>query len=227
MYPAFYNEIAIIDRKRDAAMQVEPVQCFEFARKETVLPAVCDELPALAGAYPVVFTDHDIPVMVTILGHGSNRFIGPDGAWAKESYIPLVVRSYPFAGLYDQNDDLLFCMDKRYRGTGELPGERVFTENGELAPFGAHAALFANHFATSMKKTHRFSRKLKELDLLIPAEVAVEKEGLVRNFTGLNQVNMEKLADLPPDVLKEMIDSREMYSVYLHHFSLNNFSKII
>src|SRR6185369_12788083 len=154
MYPKYFSEIVALDKKRDAALTVAPVSDLGFARDEYVLPALVDELPALAACYPVVFTNHETPVMVALTGRTRNNFIDEKGEWAGESYLPLVIRTYPFAALEDGNGDVVFCVDRKYQGIGVKGGKKVFADKqGKLTAFGHHAANFANSYLTSLKKT--------------------------------------------------------------------------
>ena len=227
MYPRFFCEIVALDKQRDAALSVAPVTDFGFARDETVLPALVDELPALACAYPVVFTNHDTPVMVALAGRTRNNSIDEKGALVGEQYLPLVIRTYPFAALEDANGELVFCIDRKYPGIVGKGGKKIFADKkGNFTAFGMNAATFANTYVTSLKKTREFTKKLKSLDLLMPAEVTVTKDGESHTFSGLSQIDMQKLSLIPVDELRGMIDSQEMYYIYLHQLSLNNFSKI-
>lgn len=228
MYPAFYREIGAIDRERDATLKVAPVKSYRFASEEHVLPAFFDELPALAREYPVVFTTHEVPVMVAVVGHRANRFIDDKGAWKEGAYVPAVLRTYPFAGLQDEQGNLAFCIDRRYDGIGARGGERVFEDNeGTFTPFGRNAAAFAASYVEAFRRTRQLTQKLRDLDLLVPATATVTKNGETFNFSGFQQIDSGKLPDLPPDVLKEMIGSRDLYASHLHLYSLNNFSRIV
>lgn len=228
MYPAFYREISAIDKQRDAMLAVAPVREYGFARKENVLPAFFDELARLVHDFPVVFTTHETPVMVTVLGHTINGQIDENGGWKEETYIPAVLRTYPFAGLQDDQGNLAFCIDRQYEGLGEGAGERVFSDTeGNLSPFGLHAARFAASYVNAFKRTREFAAKLKELDLLMPATATVKKNGQTFNFSGFQQVDATKLPAVPPEELTAMIGSQDMYALYLHLYSLNNFTRIV
>jgi hypothetical protein len=228
MYPGFFKEIATLDKKRDASIKVAPVTSFAFAENETVLPALLDELPALVREYPVVFTNHEVPVMVALLGHEHNNYIDEGGNWRDGVYVPLTVRTYPFAGLDDAEGNSVFCIDRTYAGIGSKGGEKVFADKeGTLTPFGLNAANFVNLYVANLKKSFEFVKKLKELDLFLPANITVTKEGQQYSFSGLNQINFQKLSSLSHDDLKSMIDSQELYYIYLHQFSLNNFTRIV
>lgn len=228
MYPAYYEEIAALDKQRDAALKVLPVSEYSFAQKECVLPAFTDEIVHLVREYPVVFTTHETPVMVAVFGSGGNRYVDDSGTWRPETYIPAVVRAYPFAALPDNVGNMVFCIDRMYKGLNHDEGEAVFS-NGEggLTPYGEKAAAFVHAYANSFERTTKFTRRLKELDLLTPVNVTVEKQGKRYDFTGLQQVDAAKLPALPADTLQELIGSGMMYAVHLHLYSLNNFNRIV
>jgi hypothetical protein len=227
MDPAFYREISPINKERDALLKVAPVRNYRFATAENVLPAFFDEMPALVRHYPVVFTTHDVPVMVTVVGHRGNIFIDDRGAWQQEMYIPRVLRTYPFAGLQDDQGNLAFCIDRKYDGIGARTGEKVFEDaGGTFTPFGLNAARFAAAYVSSFERTREFSKKLKELELLVPASISVTKNGQARNFGGFQQVDGGAMSKLSPEALKELATSGDLYALYLHTFSLNNFSRI-
>lgn len=228
MYPAYYEEIAALDKQRDIALKVLPVSDYSFARKECVLPAFTDEIAHLVSEYPVVFTTHETPVMVAVFGSGGNGYVDENGAWRPGVYIPAVVRAYPFAALPDGAGNIVFCIDRTYKGLNHEEGETVFA-NGEggLTPFGEKAATFVQAYANSFERTAKFTRRLKELGLLTPVNVAVEKQGKRYDFTGLQQVDAAKLPALPADTLQELIGSGMLYAAHLHLYSLNNFNRIV
>jgi hypothetical protein len=110
----------------------------------------------------------------------------------------------------------------------ESGGQKVFSDDqGTLTPFGVNAGNFALGYFNSFNKTLTFAKRLKELELFMPVNVTVTKNGETFNFSGLNQINFNKLATIPAEELASMIASQEMYALYLHLFSLNKFTTIV
>ena len=228
MYPAFFKEIVALDKRLDSGVKVLPVENYGFVSNESVMPALIDELPVLARDYPVVFTSHETPVMIAVLGHGRNAFVDEQANWQPGKYIPFAVRTYPFAGLADNTGNIIFCLDRKYPGVGDAGGHEIFADSeGTFTEFGQNAANFANIYATSLKNTYQFGQRLKELGLLISADITVTKNGQKFDFTGLQQVDFTRLSSISYKNLKELINSQGLYYIYLHQLSLNNFSNIV
>ncbi len=228
MYPAFFKEIVALDKKLDSGLKVLPVKDYGFVSNESVMPALIDELPVLVKDYPIVFTSHDVPIMIAVLGHGRNSFVDEQANWRAGTHIPFVVRTYPFAGLADTTGDIIFCLDRQYPGVGDTGGREIFADSeGSFTEFGQYAANFANIYATALNNACMFGGRLKELGLLTSVDITVTKNGQQFDFTGLQQVDFTRLSSISYNDLKELISSQELYYIYLHQLSLNNFSNIV
>lgn len=228
MYPSFYKEIVAIDQKRDTGLRVKPLESMSFAKDEAVLPALVDELPYLAKDFPVVFTSHEKPLLVAVMGHNKNSFVDKAGKWKADKYVPMVLRTYPFAGIEDKSGELVFCIDRKYSGLAKTVGEKIFAgKDGTLTEYGMKAANVAKLYVDSLKRTTAFTKKLKDLDLLMPSNVTVTRNEEKFHFSGLMQVNFKKLAEIPHEKLVEMINSNELYYLYLHQFSLTHFANVV
>jgi hypothetical protein len=225
MLVEFYRELSLLDKKKDRDLKVELPDSFDFAREKIAVPVVLQEIGSVAKFYPVVFTTHREPMMVAVVGHRENRFLNENGNWRKGYYIPFAIRSYPFTAINDGKDNYLLAVDRGYEGIGK--GERIFDDSEEFTDFGKRIAVSLMAFINSFKETKVFIDELKELDLLEPVSIVVNKNGKRYAFTSLQQVSREKLLNLDKDRIFELHKQGKLYYIYLHLFSLSNFENVV
>ena len=225
MITEFYRELSILDKNRDKELKVELPENFSFAANKIAVPIVLAELTAVVRNYPVVFTTHEEPMMVAIVGHKKNRFISEDGKWENNMYIPFAVRAYPFAAISDGKGNYLLAIDRKYEGIGK--GNRIFDDKGELTDFGKRISMNLMVFINSYKETSRFIKELVDNDLLEPVSIVVTKDGKKYAFTSMQQVSREKLLNLPKEKLYDLHKKGFLYFIYLHIFSLGNFEYVV
>lgn len=111
----------------------KPFTNYKFAEGSLICPVSGEELGHLANAFPLGFLDDERTSMVAIMGltAGKNLFVAPDGKWVG-TYIPSILRGYPFKLLTAANDQLALGYDTASGLlVGEGEGERFFNDTGQ------------------------------------------------------------------------------------------------
>jgi hypothetical protein len=192
------------------------------------VPVTVDEFGLLQRFYPIVFSVGGDPVPLALMGlnEGANAFLDQTGLPHDPSiYIPAYMRRYPFllARLRPESDELSLCFDPTSGAVGEFDeGEALF--DGDQPSEATKAVLqFCEQFETAGQRTAAFIQELKNSDLLMDGEVAIQPEGAPQPFVyrGFRMVDEEKLRELRGDELRKMNQSGLLALIYAHLFSLS------
>jgi hypothetical protein len=209
-----------------------------FCRSLNALAICAAEFVAAGRDYPIVFASLDeglsfAPVVVLGLEAGRNLFVGADGEWDRQCYLPAFVRRYPF------------CISKLYVD-GEARGERVvcvvksYLDPSGVALFDAGGgaterwrqveALLAG-FENELDQTAQMSAALAKLGLLEPFSLQVLGDGAppapsAVRMQGMFRVSEKKLNELRPANHKALVSRGFMGRIYAHLHSLENFGRL-
>ena len=106
-------------------------------------------------------------------------------------------------------------------------GEALF--DGDQPSEATKAVLqFCEQFETAGQRTAAFIQELKNSDLLMDGEVAIQPEGAPQPFVyrGFRMVDEEKLRELRGDELRKMNQSGMLALIYAHLFSLSQIREV-
>lgn len=209
-------------------------QPFAFAASTHVAPLTVTEFGLAALSYPVIFVGETYqPVAVLGLNQGQNLFIGDDGAWDFDAYVPGYVRRYPFVLAEDkQADRMIVCIDRNAPMLSDKP-EMPFFDKGEPTDLTKNAIEFCNNFETERRRTESFVQLLKDLDLFATREANFTPQnpdgtqGAPQRIAEYFAVSDEKLNALPAEKLKELQGNGALPQIYAHLVSLAGWDRLI
>lgn len=223
-----YNNVVPLNRERHRALRLKPVPGdFGFARHTPFVPLAGSEFFPAAKHYPVLFSGPESDTgAVALLGlvQGSNLFVGADGDWAQDFYVPAFVRRYPFvlAGA-PESDEFTVCVDDTWKGFGDSEGEALFTEDGEQSAYLKRVLEFMQRYHAEMQRTQAFIARLRELELLSrrDLQIADDQGGslLLKDFQVIDE---ERFAKLDDEVIVAFHKAGWLPWVYAHLLSLGN-----
>jgi hypothetical protein len=231
--PLFYNALEPLNSGQHANMKIRRIEKAPTIGSTHAVPATVDEFALLQRHYPIVFSVGPEPVPLVLMGlnEGSNVFLDENGqARDPGLYIPAYMRRYPFllARLRPDSDELSLCFDPTAGAVGEFDeGEPLF--NGTEPSEATTAILqFCEQFETAGQRTAAFIQELKNTDLLMDGEVAIQPEGAPQPFVyrGFRMVDEEKLRELRGDELRKMNQSGFLALIYAHLFSLSQIREV-
>ncbi len=192
----------------------------------------------LAREYPVVFVRSGDPkaegatlevAPMTVLGlkRGENLYLKEDGSWAA-SYVPAMLRSYPFAMVRTDDENYIVCFDKAWGGFSEQDGERLFDDAGEATEFTKGVQGYLEQLDGEMARTRGLCQRLVELDLLESMRFDAQLEnGQTLVVDGFLAVNEQKLAELPDATVVELHRSGILALIHAHLASMGMMRRLV
>ena len=232
----FYSKPEPLSRELHSKIGLRRVdKPFSFAAKTNVVPLTVGEFPMAALSFPIIFAgDRYQPLAVMGIGQGTNLFVGEDGSFEIGAYIPAYIRRYPFVLANDQaRGQMVVCIDRASPLLGEDCALPFFDEKGEATAYTNGCIEFCNNFETEGRRTESFVNLLKELDLfevkratMTPANpdgTPGEPQPLAEYFA----VSEEKLRELEPEKLKELVGNGAVAQIYAHLTSLTGWDRLV
>ena len=226
--PLFYNSLEALNSGQHSKYRIRRLESAPAMGATHAVPVTVDEFALLQRHYPIVFSVGGDPVPLALMGlsDGINAFVDEKGLARDPSlYIPAYMRRYPFllARLRPESDELSLCFDPTAGAVGEFEdGEPLF--DGDQPSETTKAILqFCEQFETAGQRTAAFIQELKNSDLLMDGEVAIQPEGAAQPFVyrGFRMVDEEKLRELRGDELRKMNQSGLLPLIFAHLFSLS------
>jgi len=87
---------------------------------------------------------------------------------------------------------------------------------------------FLKEYQSEYNRTQLFCKKLLELGLLEPMQAQIKlKTGKQVSLTGFKCVSREKLNALAPDKLADLAKSGALELIYVHLYSMKNFTEMM
>ncbi|MCL2714733.1 MAG: SapC family protein [Alphaproteobacteria bacterium] len=235
--PQFYQWPMVLDVKGHRHAGIRAAPGCSFARKAMSVPLRAGEFADAVSDYPIVFTEAQTPVPLAILGYDAddNLFVGADGSWRLEAYLPLYVRRYPFIGLervasggkselslgIDVSSDLFV---PRAREGLDL---RLFDDAGQLTEVGRSGAALCSAWSEGESDSVAFAEALVENRLLQPGRIEMKlADGHNRLVDGFLAVNEELLRKLPDAIVLDWHQRGWLDCVILHLASQHNWARL-
>ena len=226
--PLFYNALEPLSSEAHANFKMRQITQAKFLVNQHAIPITVDEFPFVQRHTPIVFTEGEDSVPLSLMGlnEGMNVFIDQDGTLTEnQMYVPAYIRRYPFmlARLRPGAEELSLCFDPTSDGVGaDVEGQPLF-EDGQPSEITKGILQFNESFEQAGARTTQFMRDLKELDLLMPGETTITTEGVEQPFVyrGFQIINEEKLSELRGDQLRKIHKNGMLPMLYAHLFSIS------
>jgi hypothetical protein len=227
--PLFYSRPVPISPETFKGKSFVPTANREFARKTNLVPLNVTEFALAQHHYPIVFSHAGGHFPMAILGirTDQNLFVGADGRWEANVYVPAYVRRYPFILMGKKKDkQFALCADVGSAFVTEGDASPFFRD-GKPVEAVNKAAQFCRAFQAEADKTVAFSELLAEQKLL--REKAVELEhpsGRKFKLGPFRIVDEKKLKELPAKIVADWNTRGLLAPIYAHLFSLANWSSL-
>ena len=224
-----FRQPELLDASRHGSMGlIAPTRPFGFAADAYTVPIVVSELVTAQKHYPIVFSSTEDPVLLAVLGlkDGPNLFVDEFGRWEPGCYIPVYLRSYPFAFAETEDDDVAVLIDVAAETVSETPVEPFFDAGNLSAPTQAKVDLFSRQ-VIERQKTREFCSLMAEAGLLTGQQVVRTVEGEPRQLASYTAVDAKKLEALSAEELWQAHRQGLLAAIYAHIFSLDNWSPLL
>ncbi len=226
-FPLLYRNLEPVNRQNHGDKKIRQIDTIPEIGSTHAIPVTVDEFMLAGRFYPIIFSAGDGPVPLALMGlhEGTNTFFDKDGRLTENNiYVPAYIRRYPFmlARLTQESDQLSLCFDPTAGAVGDhedgvalFDGEEPSARTGEILGF-------CEQFEQAGQRTNAFMQELKQMDLVMEGEVAIQPEGSEQPFIyrGFQMVDEQKFRDLSGDKLRKMNQSGMLSLVMAHLFSL-------
>src|SRR5690606_25761394 len=226
-----FQKLVPLNSVQHANKKIKALEGYQFASQAHVASLMIHEFTRAAPIYPIVFLDDGkggyFPYAMLGLDLGENLFVEPSGRW-QATYIPAVVRRYPFAlAQGNQPDQLTVCIDEGSVLVNDSEGDPIFTANGQPAPILDNAKRYLSELQQMEVQTHAFCRFLVEQDLLTPLQMRVSQNSQANDITGCHMISEEKLNKLTDEQFIQLRARGFLPAVYAHLLSLGQAERLV
>jgi SapC len=233
---SFYKKPVLLRFDRHAQSGLKPCEGFGFASEVNAVPLGISEFAAAARHCPIVFSHHDVPVPLAVMGlrPGENLFVDPAGRWRPGHYQPACVRLYPFlaVGALAAGSSLLGIDAESSRFIEKVPGPdpaaRLFSDNGETTPMTRSAMNSCLAFDADRDQAEALGRALADAGLLTAdgaeAGLSADCKG---SPDGFQVVDEKALLALPFETIAHWQDTGRLGLLSIHRASLANWQRLL
>jgi hypothetical protein len=225
--PLFFKDLVPLSSVDHATWKTRTVESAPWLNDQHAVPLTVDEFASAQRNYPIIFSSGEAPVPLALMGlnEGVNVFMGEDGRFTEQVYVPAYVRRYPFmlAKLRPDSDDLSVCFDPTAGAIGEFEEGDALFEDGHPTEATKQILSFCEQFEQAGQRTQAFMQELIANELLMDGEMSVQPDPDKPPFVyrGFQMVNEDKLRELRGDQLRKMNQSGLLPLVYAHLFSMS------
>ena len=226
-----YESAIPMSAARHSKTSYETGRDYAFSAGVNAVPLAAIEFSAAAAEYAIVFVESGeevLPAAVLGIRPEQNLYLTSDSQW-QAKYIPAFIRRYPFVlAASPDKKTLTLCVDETHpRLNQDGRGERLFLEDGKPSAFTQQMLRFARQYQLHFERTRAFGRRLKELQVLESMRAQVTSaQGERLSVGGFMTVSRAKLRALSADALQTLAKTDELELLYLHLYSLRNFSEV-
>ena len=228
----FYERPVALNRDRHKALRLAPIENhFAFAAHTNALPIASGEFADAARDYPIVFVGEEggpfnVAALVGLRDR-QNLMVDAQGHWAAGSYVPAFARRYPFVLATTEADDkLTVCIDEVYAGLNSERGEALFNADGSETPYLKRVLEFLQLFHTEAQRTAAFATRLKELGLLVPKVINVDRGSERQSVNGVWIVDVAKLRGIDDARVVELYRTGYLSWIEAHLLSLGSLARL-
>jgi hypothetical protein len=229
--PLFYARPEVIEAGRHKAVRLAPHDGYGFAAGATAIPVNVAEFAKAAVTYPVVFAGRETlsPVVVTGLRRGQNLFVGEDGAWEAQAYVPAYARRYPFILTRPdpKREQVMLCLDMASPRVTEDEAARPLFEGDEPSELARNALDFCLTFQRQAMATEAVTAALREAGVLQAqrGEVSLPGGESLR-LTDFHVVDEAALNALSDEAWLELRRTGAVAAAYCQLVSMNNWQAL-
>lgn len=229
--PLFFKDPCPVQKDKHAKSGIKKEGKYAFARDTNTIPVNAAEFAETAKTYPIVFTVGDEPTPLAIVGakKDKNIFVGKEGDWKEDVYIPAYVRRYPFA-FSGEREKLTLCIDEAADlfVSKAKKNDLAFFDDGKQTEVLDSALKFCGQYHDDFLVTVEACKQLKKHNLLRERKLTIDLPGMKKplNLTGFQTIDEEAFAKLDQKVIYEWHKNGILSLIYLQLLSGSNWSKI-
>jgi len=229
-----FKRLVPISKDRHMGKRIRALGDCRFAAGTHIASLTAHEFARAAGSTPIVFLedrDNGRYLAVAMLGFedGENLMVdSASGQWEPGSYIPAIIRRYPFTLARSERENVFnILVDEDSGLLSDTEGEPLFTDEGELAEPMQKVQRYLGELHQMNEFTVAFCRCLGEHGLFAPLQIRIPQGEGARDITGCLRIDEQKLNALPDEVFLELREKRYLAPIYAHMISLQGIERLI
>lgn len=225
MIQALFKEPALLRSDEDRQITYEIPKDFKAAKTTYFLPVAHAEIADAGRVFPLLFLKAGEEfLMIAMMGlkEGQNLFVNNLGRWKERTYMPLLLRAYPFAVTRLENNANAIVYDKAYKGFNTQEGTRIFNDKGELSELGSGINEFIGKTFSAFEATKAPLKIIADMGLMKPLQIDIAVGEEKVRIQGVYQVDMPKLDTLSDQQLLTLAKNGALHMIYTHSNSLTN-----
>jgi hypothetical protein len=226
--PLFYQDLMPLNSRDHATWRARTVDKASWLSNQHAIPLTVEEFPHAQRDYPIVFSAGDNPVPLALMGlnEGVNVFFDDEGAPRGDAYIPAYIRRYPFllAKLRPDTDEMSLCFDPTSDVLGDFKEGDALFEDGQPSEHTKGVLDFCEKFEEAGARTGAFIEEIKNADLLMDGEVAIQQNDKPDQpyvYRGFKMINQDKLKAVDAEKIKAWNENGILPLIYAHLMSLD------
>ena len=226
MLANIFKNPQILNKETHKDLKLSQYKNYEFTKDAYLVPISLQEILVAAKSLIIVFVkdqNQEIYPSVVLGGEGGeNLLLQKDLTWKVNTYIPAVLRCYPF-GLGSNDETTYITLDADAEVLKDEKGKLILKDENDLTEEGQHAVDFVSEVYQNINSAKEFTNYIEKLGILKKAEITIEQDGKkleVKN--GIYIVDENSLNKLESRKLKKLATNGSMKLIYAHLLSLNN-----
>ncbi|CAA6816274.1 MAG: Peptidase [uncultured Sulfurovum sp.] len=226
-----FKNIVPINKEKHLKTKVKAVNNFDFVKDVHIASVMVHEFSRASSVYPIVFLEDQAkdqfkPVVLTGLEEGENLFV--EGNKWDASYIPAIVRRYPFALAQTGKDSqYTICIDEESEFVNEEEGQSLFNEQGEAGEVIEKVKQYLTELQQMEQFTIEFSAYMSKNNMFTPLNMKVRVGSEVKNISGAYVINEERFNALSDEKFIEMRSKKYIPVIYSHLSSLAQIERLV
>ena len=233
----FYQELFVfqkvvpVNQEIHANTRVKDITSFDFASKLHIAYVTMQEFTRAASIFPIVFLedkekDEFRPVAMLGLHPGQNLFVDSAGKWLA-SYVPAIIRRYPFALAPSTDGQFVVCIDEESSLVSDTDGAALFDISGVPTQVIENVKRYLSELQQMEVLTRDFCGFLAEHNMFTPLNLQVREGGNTKNISGCYVINEERLNNLSDELFLAIKNKRYLPAVYAHLISLAQTERLV
>jgi hypothetical protein len=234
-----HRQVVAIDRELHRQMRVSlPITDWSVAAGVNALFVAAVEFGDTCREFPVVFVRVGTAAdgkgeiaPVAVFGVTRDRNLYVEGGRWRATYIPAILRTYPFCiGMLD-GDRYAVCIDRSWSGVTEEPqasGEALFTAEGQPSALLAEAQQQLERLENEVTRTRALCSQLDALGLFREMRFdASTPDGRTHSVDGFLTVDEESVSKLPDATVLDLHRKGLFALIHAHWLSLGHMRKLM
>ena len=226
-----FKNVVPVNKTIHANKRVKEISSFEFASKLHIAYVTLQEFTRAAPIFPIVFLedkqkDEFRAVVMLGLNAGRNLFVDSSGQW-QASYVPAVIRRYPFALTPGPDGQFVVCIDEASDLVSDTEGAAMFDITGAPTQVIDNVVRYLSELQQMEASTREFCSFLAEHNMFTPLKLQVREGGKMKNVSGCYVVNEERLNNLSDDLFLAIKKKGYLPAVYAHLISLAQVERLV